>query len=224
MQTVLILGISGACRREELVHMMVNNIEDKDSVLIIKIRDSKNNSQRVFTVSDTEYINIIRKYISLRPSNVSSNRFFFRYGKGKCVNQHVGINKIAEIPSLIAKYLGKESFKDYTGHCFRRTSATILADAGADITSIKRHGGWKSTSVAESYVEDSLENKIHVSNKISGCTASTSKNDSNFAHNEQYDFTVEQSNKCNRKNILSGVNVGNNCSNCTINFYYNDKN
>jgi integrase len=97
-----------------------------------------------------------------------------RYNNGKCVNQVVGINEIGEIPSLIAKWLGKKLFHRYTGHCLRRSSATFLANAGGNMTCIKRHGGWKSTAVAEGYLEDSLNNKIAISNKISNCQPSTS--------------------------------------------------
>ena len=43
--------------------------------------------------------------------------------------------------------------------CLRRTSATFLVDSGGDITTLKRHGGWKSSSVAEGYIEESIENK-----------------------------------------------------------------
>ncbi|KAJ8942586.1 hypothetical protein NQ317_011007 [Molorchus minor] len=54
----------------------------------------------------------------------------------------------------------------YTGHRLRRSSATLLADAGVDITTIKRHAGWKSTTVAEGYVENSIENKTKIANQV----------------------------------------------------------
>ncbi|CAH1375728.1 unnamed protein product, partial [Tenebrio molitor] len=82
--------------------------------------------------------------------------------------QPVGINTFGKIPSDIAKYLGLTNPHEYSGHTFRRSSATILVDAGGDILSLKRHGGWKSTTVAESYVEESIANKISISNKILG--------------------------------------------------------
>jgi integrase len=47
----------------------------------------------------------------------------------------------------------------FTGHCFRRTGATILADAGGDTLTVKNFGGWKSTQVMETYVEESLDKK-----------------------------------------------------------------
>lgn len=50
----------------------------------------------------------------------------------------------------------------------RRTSATLLVDSGGDITSLKRHGGWKSTKVAEGYIENSIQSKLEIANKILG--------------------------------------------------------
>jgi len=43
----------------------------------------------------------------------------------------------------------------YTTHCFRRSAATNLADAGVSFVNLKRHGQWKSDSVAESYIANS---------------------------------------------------------------------
>jgi hypothetical protein len=54
----------------------------------------------------------------------------------------------------------------YTGHTFRRTSATLLADSGADLLTLKRHGGWKSNTVAEGYVEDSVCQKKRIGQQI----------------------------------------------------------
>ncbi|KAH0817572.1 hypothetical protein GEV33_005219 [Tenebrio molitor] len=45
----------------------------------------------------------------------------------------------------------------YTGLCLRRSSATLLADLEADITTIKRHESWKSIAVAEGYIQDSVQ-------------------------------------------------------------------
>lgn len=83
-----------------------------------------------------------------------------------CTVQVVGKNTLAKVPSIIAKFLGKDNVNAYTGHCLRRTSATLLVDAGGDILSLKRHGGWKSTSVAEGYVNDSIEYKRRATSSI----------------------------------------------------------
>lgn len=151
--------------------MRIGDIEDRGSILIIRIPDSKTAIQRTFvvdgkTTNDINVMEICRKYAALRPKNVGHQRFFVYYRAGKCTTQVVGKNTLAKVPTAIAKFLGKENVDAYTGHCLRRTSATLLADAGADILSLKRHGGWKSTSVAEGYVNDSIENKRKATNGI----------------------------------------------------------
>ena len=70
------------------------------------------------------------------------------------------------MPSEIAAFLRLSNPELYTGHCFRRSSASHLADAGANLTTIKKHGGWKSSTVAEGYIENSIEQKRKTSNKI----------------------------------------------------------
>lgn len=81
--------------------------------------------------------------------------------------QPVGKGKIGAIPKDIAIYLKLEDPERYTGHAFWRTSATILVDQGADEQTLKRHGGWKSSNVAQGYINESLFNKKNTSNLIS---------------------------------------------------------
>jgi hypothetical protein len=57
----------------------------------------------------------------------------------------------------------------YTGHSLRRSSAAILVDAGTDITDLKRHGGWKSTTVAEGYIDTSINFLAKVRKLIMKC-------------------------------------------------------
>jgi hypothetical protein len=58
----------------------------------------------------------------------------------------VGIHTFAAMPCQIVTFLKLQNPSQYTGHCFRRSSATVLAGHGADITTLKRHDGWKSTT------------------------------------------------------------------------------
>ncbi|KAJ8966301.1 hypothetical protein NQ317_006412 [Molorchus minor] len=148
----LILGIAGACRTDELVNLTVDDIED---------------IPRIFVVTDVgNMLELFRKYLSLRPPHVKHKRLFLYYKAGKCSSQPVGKNTMGKIPSVVASYLKLPDVACYTGHCLRRSSATLLADAGVDITTIKRHSGWKSTTVAEGYVENSIENKTKIANQV----------------------------------------------------------
>jgi integrase len=99
-----------------------------------------------------DLLEIFRTYFSLPPSPIEITRFFLGFRNGKCTRQAVGINTIGGMPKKIADFLNLPNSSNYTGHCFRRTSATLLADAGADITVLKRHGGWRSNTVAEGYI------------------------------------------------------------------------
>ncbi|KAL0879211.1 hypothetical protein ABMA27_002994 [Loxostege sticticalis] len=166
IKVALIFGIHGACRGNELVKITVDDIENhSDQLLLVKLTDTKTKIDRSFIIRG-EYKRIVEKYQSLRPSDIKSNRFFIRYQNGKCLKQVLGKNKISSMPQEIATFLKLPDSKLYTGHCFRRTSATLLADSGADLTVLKRHGGWKSSSVAEGYIEDSIESKAKISTSI----------------------------------------------------------
>lgn len=78
----------------------------------------------------------------------------------------MGIHCIGNISFNIAKFVGFENPIQYTSHCFRRSSARVLLSCGADITAVKRHGGWRSITVAEGYIENLLKVKITLSNQL----------------------------------------------------------
>lgn len=161
----MIFGVNGACRGNELVNIKVSDIKKHSELLLINLPDTKTNRERSFIVRE-EYARIVEKYQALRPSKISTNRFFIGYNNGKCTRQVIGKNKISAMPKEIAKYLKLQNPELYTGHCFRRTSASLLADSGADMAQIKRHGGWKSDAVAEGYIENSIQNKNKISCRI----------------------------------------------------------
>jgi hypothetical protein len=80
----------------------------------------------------------------------------------------VGINTFYKMPRMIAEFLKLPLPEYYTGHCFRRSSATLLANTVANTLMMKRHGGWKSNSVVES-----VEDKKEIRNRILMGTCST---------------------------------------------------
>ncbi|KAJ8911540.1 hypothetical protein NQ315_012793 [Exocentrus adspersus] len=147
----------------------ISDVQDKGSYLYVLIPDTKTNISRSFTVMEEAFsvnaIEMCRKYISLRPK-AAGRRFFLRYVDGKCATQHVGINTISKTFSKVASFLGLPDPESFTGHGMRRSSATLLANAGGDITTVKCHGGWKSTTVAENYIEESLSSKMAIAEKI----------------------------------------------------------
>lgn len=167
----MIIGLTGACRRDELRKMSICDIEDKGNMLVITIPQTKTGKKRIFTVTDeiletVHVLQLFRKYLALRPPHTQHKTFFINYRNGKCSTQVIGVHTFGKIPSLIAQYLQLPNASNYTGHSFRRSSASLLVEAGGDILMLKRHGGWKSSTVAEGYIEDSMSSKTEISNKI----------------------------------------------------------
>lgn len=156
--------------------MVLQDIEYKNDIILIVIPTSKTNVSRSFVVTKKAWIEKVTKYIQIRGKITKiKDRLFLKYERGKCHNLPVGINTIGSIPSRIATFLELDNPKDFTGHCFRRSSATLLVNRGGDLLSLKRHGTWKSSSVAEGYIAESLKRKIDVANMLTKETSSSSK-------------------------------------------------
>ena len=206
---VLIFGIAGACRREELWKISLHDIADLGSKLLVTIPDNKTKKPRSFVVNEM-YMEIYRKYCSFRPKNYDNTRFFFKFNNGKAYKQVVGIHQFGKMPQLVAKFLNLPNHVEYTGHCFRRSSATILVDSGADLTTLKRHEAWKSSSVAEGYIEDSINNKIEVANLIlkTKSTSSSTITSSTTASDVSSKEVQPVISNCNNCNVT--INITNN--------------
>ncbi|KAL7298012.1 hypothetical protein TKK_0009020 [Trichogramma kaykai] len=133
VKVALVIGIIGACRREELTNLTINDVEDHDTMLFIKIEKTNSQIQRTFTITSEFYL-MCKKYMKLRPENPCTTRFFLNYHNGACTRQPIGINKFGSMPKEIAKFLCLPNPELYTGHAFRRTSAVLLNEAGTGIT------------------------------------------------------------------------------------------
>jgi hypothetical protein len=86
----------------------------------------------------------------------------------------VGVNTFGNMPRKIVEFLQLPNPQSYTGHSFRRSSATLLAGKGVNFLGIKRLGGWKSSALAEGYIEDSLHEKIAIADQLAAGSSSRS--------------------------------------------------
>lgn len=128
LQVVLIIGISGSCRKHELRNIKPEHVQDTGSTLIISVRDPKTRTQRSFVVAGSFYP-FCKKYMNLRPSLRNDDKplpFFLNYKNARCTNKCVGVNFLGSVPKKIAEYLGLPNPELYTGHCFRRSSAILI--------------------------------------------------------------------------------------------------
>ncbi|XP_066256699.1 protein tramtrack, beta isoform-like isoform X8 [Euwallacea similis] len=123
VKVLFIIGVCGQCSCEELNNLHIQHVHDLGEILYIKIEDDANpRKNRTVTISDAGFLEICRKYISLRPPDLTHSRFFIRYFQGRCFKTPMGINKIGGIPRQVARFLNLPNWKEFTGHYFRRTS------------------------------------------------------------------------------------------------------
>jgi len=137
LQVALIFGIQGACRKSDLTNLTIDCIEDKGDMVLVKISHTKNDKARSFVITDDS---IIYTKSTLSYVQLISNRFFFNYHNRKCSKQVIGINSIGNMSKITASYLDLDKPHTYTRHTYRRTSATLLTNAEANLLDIKHHG------------------------------------------------------------------------------------
>lgn len=77
---ILIIGIAGACRREEITNLLVTNVKDEGICYQVVIPNTKTKMSREFFYNIWKYCGFkpgrcSQKYIKLRPNNCEHNRF-----------------------------------------------------------------------------------------------------------------------------------------------------
>src|SRR6266576_3636155 len=115
----------------------------------------------------------------------------------------------------IAKFLNLEDVTSYTGHSFRRSSATILANAGGDLLTLKCHSGWKSSTVAKGYIDDSILHKKNTEQLISAIIDDNQSLDANNGTDTE-SLNGDQNMNDTSINNSTDINTGNSICSPTI--------
>lgn len=123
------MGLAG--RRTDFPNLRLEDITDLGSAILIKTADKtiqRHLTLTNFSNNSMDFLSFFRKYLSLRPKNVESSRFFVQFIRGKCTAQVMGKNSFGKIAQRIAEFLKLPDPKSYTGHCLRATSVTLKKD------------------------------------------------------------------------------------------------
>lgn len=141
------------CRNEELTKLSTADAIDEGGFMTVSIKDTKTYVDRQLVITEggvgMKFENTCRFGSLILLTIVSSLDIV-----GK-LHHSARSNKLAE-------------HQKYTGHCFRRSSTSLLANAGAELSVIKRHEGWRSGCVAEGYIKASVANKCKIAHQILG--------------------------------------------------------
>lgn len=178
LKAALIIGVFGSCRRVELKDMSLDQMvfSDNPNGVLITLPRTKTDVIRQFVVGEGDrdginLINVVKSYAALRPSDMDSQRFFTTYRNGVCVRQLIGIHALGGYPKAIATFLNLPNPSTYTGHCYRRSGVSLMAESGATLADMRRHCGWMNEGMAERYIELSVNNKRKIAGHILGTKA-----------------------------------------------------
>ena len=176
-KVIFSIGLHGLMRSSELIALDCDDVVTNsiDASIQIKMKRKKNSGPQAysfFLIKDEMHKQHIIKYIQLqKEKNIYSGRFFkhVRIVKGslQAINSNVGHNYFGAMCREAATYLNLTDPSKYTTHTLRRSGATILADAGLTTLELQRAGGWKSSTVAETYVAGSKQGQLKVASAIS---------------------------------------------------------
>ena len=128
-----------------------------------KARTPEDRVGRFFIQEASSFSMALSLYMKQRGS-LKTDRLFVQSTQTKFKSQPVGINTLYTFPNLIAEFMGYPGH--YTGHAFRRSSATAAAEGGASLLQMQTHFGWRSSSMPQRYVDGSERMQHDISNAI----------------------------------------------------------
>ena len=178
LSTVCLLAFAGFLRFDELSKLRPTDLTlDKDK-LTIKIRSSKTDQLRkgdevviARVGSDTCPVSMLEKYLSLGRNSLSDSRFLFR-GITKTKNRESlrasGSLTYSRLRELLRAKLAQLGYNpnEFGVRSLWAGGATKAANVGVPDRLFKRHGRWKSEAAKDDYIEDSIENRLEVTNRL----------------------------------------------------------
>lgn len=184
-KAVVCLAIAGGLRTSEVKILEVGDVVKEGNIYKVTLVRKKQNGEKkssTFVVPPSLATHITNYLLALSATIGEPTGSFFKGtpiykntgGESRFVNQPMGINYLYAIGKDVAKTLNLKNPELYTGHCFRRTSATIAADSGATPQQMQRAFGWKNISTAQKYIEESSTGAIAMASIFSTVTLNES--------------------------------------------------
>lgn len=158
---IVLISLSGGMRCDELINLCFEDIKKNNDGLKVTIKHSKTdqagNGFEFFVLAHQKESRNCLYYLNFYENLVEKKegRLFRQIRNKKHTLQPCGRSFFLAIPKKIAQYLKLENFSNYTGHSFRRTAATWMANSGAADLELKKWGRWKSEKIAGGYVDQS---------------------------------------------------------------------
>ena len=175
------LAYFGCLRSCELVSIKLEDVEKVTEGYMIRIiRTKTTNKHTRFLIpnaianSNISPASIFPKYFEIVSpwlKEKNETRIWPRPTRSSFCLQFRGVNHVGTVAKRIATFFSLHPGQ-YTGHSFRRSSATSAADSGISLINLKRLGGWRSDFVASGYVDDSIASAVDAANHLSPLSSS----------------------------------------------------
>ena len=114
---------------------------------------------------------MLEKYLSLGKISLSNSGYLFtgitktKNGESLRASGSLTYSRLRELLRAKLAQLGYNP-NEFGIHCLRAGGATKAANAGVPDRLFMRHGRWKSEAAKDGYIEDSIENRLEVSNHL----------------------------------------------------------
>jgi len=159
-RTIILIGFSGAFRRNEIVSLDYDDLDFVEEGLKINIKRSKTDQFGVGSTKGLPYFEnsqycpvvSIQKWIEI--SKINSGALFRRFIKGSSLSEKRLTDQTVAL--LIKEYLNLAGIdnKNFSGHSLRSGFATSAAEAGVEERMIMAMTGHKSTEMVRRYIKD----------------------------------------------------------------------
>lgn len=201
VRCISLFGFFGGLRCADMTTIMCEGVEyNSVTGFWVEYTVSKNSKEVVknkFNVPTSHSVSISKYVDILKAKNMFSGRFFKGFREPDVyINQPMGVHTISKAGKKIAEFLELPNMNTFTGHTFRRSSATACAELNTSTSLMKQHFNWKSEGTAMKYVENTSNMKRNLA--------------MNLANDDEP--VIKES-----KNEQKTVNIAN-CTNIIINF------
>ena len=177
LATICLLAFAGFLRYDELANIKPCDLQLSQSHATIRIPKSKTDQLRqgnevviARTGSETCPVTMLEKYIRRAKIDLSSELYLFRPIVGSKVQRlrdsgQLTYTRLRELLKTKLEELGYPS-TEFGVHSLRAGGATAAAGSGVSDRLFKRHGRWRSETAKDGYVEDSLEQRLLVTEQL----------------------------------------------------------
>lgn len=178
LSTICLLAFAAFLRFDEISKLRCSDLQFQASYVLVKIQSSKTDQFRqgdevliASTGSSTCPVSMLELYIRLASIDVKSSQKLFRglvhTKKGTTLrkNGSISYTRLKELVKEKLSLLGYDN-RLYGLHSFRAGGATAAANASVKDRLFKRHGRWRSETAKDGYIEDSVAERLIVSQSL----------------------------------------------------------